>query len=104
MATNSSRSSLRNVKERLVHKLLNRFFLFFLIMLILTLGFINADQKQIISIPAVIIEVLKALVTIFVSYALATLFTKLTVNAILDYFVRMDHTEERILMGKYILH
>ncbi|WP_094226750.1 mechanosensitive ion channel family protein [Methanolobus psychrotolerans] len=103
MGENSSRKSLMNVKSKLVHKLLNKVFLFFVFMIIVALVFIHVAETQIIQVPVVFTESLSALVTIFMSYALATLFIKLTVNHILDHFKGLGHIEERILIGKMYL-
>ncbi|WP_319508523.1 mechanosensitive ion channel domain-containing protein [uncultured Methanolobus sp.] len=103
MNEKSSRSSLMNVKSRLVHKLLNKVFLFFVFMTIIALVFIIAVDRKIIEVPVIVTNTLGSLLIIFVSYALATLFTKLTVNSILNYFEGMGQIEERILMGKMYL-
>ncbi len=103
MSQKSSRSSLMNVKSRLVHKLLNKVFLFFVFMIIVALVFIIAVDRKIIEVPVIVTNTLSSLLIIFVSYALATLFTKLTVNSILNYFEDMGQIEERILMGKMYL-
>jgi small-conductance mechanosensitive channel len=69
-------------------------------MIIIALLIIAVDERQLFDFPEVVTGTLSALVIIFVSYALATLFTKLTVNTILHYFKEMGDIEERILMGK----
>jgi len=103
MDKRTSSNSLINVRSKLVHKLLNRAFLFFVFMIAIALLLIFADERGIMDVPLVIKDTLEALVTILVSYALATLFAKLTVNRILNYFEGVGHIEERILMSKMYL-
>ncbi|MEZ5334737.1 MAG: hypothetical protein R2741_05610 [Methanolobus sp.] len=100
MVKKTPRSGLVYVKSKLVHKSLNTFFLFFVLLIAIALGVIAADNRQLLDVPDIIKNTLEALVVMFVSYALATLFTKLTVNHILNYFEEMGEIEERILMGK----
>lgn len=103
MGKKTPRSGLIYVKSKLMHKSLNSFFLFFAVMILIALGIITADKRQILDIPEAVTGTLNALVIIFVSYAIATLFTKLTVNRFLNYFEEMGEIEERILMGKMYL-
>lgn len=100
MGKKTPRSGLIYVKSKIVHKSLNTFFLFFLLMIIIALLIIAIDRRQIFDVPDVVTDTLQALIVISVSYALATLFTKLTVNKFLEYFEEMGEIEERILMGK----
>jgi small-conductance mechanosensitive channel len=103
MVKKTPRSGLIYVKSKLVHKSLNTFFMFFVFLIAIALGIIAVDEHQIFDIPDVVTGTLKVLVTIFVSYAVATLFTKLTVNRFLNYFEELGEIEERILMGKMYL-
>jgi small-conductance mechanosensitive channel len=103
MVKKTPRSGLVYVKSKLVHKSLNTFFLFFVLLIAIALAIIAIDNKQIFDVPDVITDTLKALVVIFISYALATLFTKITVNRFLNYFEELGEIEERILMGKMYL-
>jgi small-conductance mechanosensitive channel len=100
MAKKTPRSGLIYVKSKLMHRSLNTFFLFFALMVIIAQGIVTADEKQIFDVPDVVAGTLSALVIIFVSYAITTLFTKLTVNRFLNYFEELGDIEERILMGK----
>jgi small-conductance mechanosensitive channel len=77
--------------------------MFFVFLTAVALAIIAVDEHQIFDIPDVVTGALKALIGIFVSYAVATLFTKLTVNRFLNYFEELGEIEERILMGKMYL-
>ncbi|SFM43802.1 mechanosensitive ion channel family protein [Methanolobus profundi] len=103
MGKKTPRSGLIYVRSKLMHKSLNSFFMFFAVMILIALGIIAADKRHLISVPEAVTGTLEALVVIFVSYAVATLFTKLTVNRFLNYFEEMGEIEERILMGKMYL-
>lgn len=103
MAKKTPRTGLIYVKSKLVHKSLNTFFMFFVFLTAIALGIIAVDEHQIFDVPDVLIGVLTALVVIFLSYAIATLFTKITVNHFLNYFEELGEIEERILMGKMYL-
>ncbi|WMW24135.1 mechanosensitive ion channel [Methanolobus sediminis] len=103
MAKKTPRTGLIYVKSKLVHKSLNTFFMFFVFLTAVALGIIAVDEHQIFDVPDVLIGVLTALVVIFLSYAIATLFTKITVNRFLNYFEELGEIEERILMGKMYL-
>ncbi len=103
MNKNSSPVSLINLRSKLVHKLLNRAFLFLMFLIFVAFSIIVADNRQIITVPDFITGTLSALVTILVSFAFATIFAKITVDRVIYYFEDIGHTEERILMSKMYL-
>lgn len=96
----SSDNFLLKLKNRLVHRLLNKTILLLSITILFLFTFITASEQRIIIVPEVITRYLKDLITILVVYTMATLFVKLTVKTILDHFIDSGHLEERILMTK----
>ncbi|WP_340819348.1 mechanosensitive ion channel domain-containing protein [Methanolobus sp. WCC4] len=103
MKKRTPRSGMIYTKLKKVHKSLNTFFIFFVLMTLIALGIVAVDRRQIFDIPEIITTTLETLIVIFVSYGLATLFTRLTVRYILNYFEEFGEIEERILMGKLYL-
>lgn len=93
-------SFLLKLKNILVHRLLNKTIVLLLITILFLFGFVLASEQRIIIVPEVMTRYLEALITILISYTVATLFVKLTVNTILDHFIDAGHREERILMTK----
>lgn len=88
------------IKGKFRHKFLNRTILLFLLLILLLALVVLANQQNIISIPQAVIDYLSLALTILMSYALASIVARLTVNRIMYLFGDAFEPEQRILLSK----
>lgn len=85
---------------KLKHTFLNRAILLFLFLIMMVASVVYANQQNMVSIPPVVIDNLFLAMTILISYALASIVARLTVNRIMDVFGETFEPEQRILLSK----
>jgi small-conductance mechanosensitive channel len=88
------------VKAGTVNKALNRLILLFLFVILPLQGAIIAIRLEYIVVPELIPAFLEAIVTIMVSYTIATVFLKLTIYLAPERFGGAGSQEEKILLSK----
>jgi small-conductance mechanosensitive channel len=82
------------------NKALNRLILLFLFVILPLQAAVIAIEREIIVVPELILVFLEAIVTVLVSYTLATVFIKLTIYLIPNRFDDAGTQEEKILLSK----
>jgi hypothetical protein len=93
-------NSLNEFKGRLKHTFLNRTILLFLLLSMVMASIVLANQQNLINIPQAIMEYVELVITILLSYALASVAARLTVNSIIDFFGDTFEPEQKILLTK----
>ncbi|MCQ6962624.1 mechanosensitive ion channel domain-containing protein [Methanolobus chelungpuianus] len=88
------------VKAGTINKALNKLILFFMFVILPLQAAIIAIRQEYIVVPELILVFLEAIVTILVSYTLATVFIKLTIYLVPDRFDGAGTQEEKILFSK----
>ncbi|WP_406659994.1 mechanosensitive ion channel domain-containing protein [Methanolobus sp. ZRKC3] len=88
------------LKTKSFGKALNRLILLFLFVIFPMVAVIIADNYGMIEVPLIVKSFLNTVVTILVSYTLATIFLKLTINLVSSSFEGTGKPEEKILLSK----
>lgn len=91
---------LNDFTGRLKHTFLNRTILLFLFLSAVMAVILFANQQDLIRIPQAIMEYVELVITIFLSYALASVVARLTVNNIINFFGDAFEPEQKILLTK----
>lgn len=89
-----------HVKDKIFNTLLDHIIIIFLFFVLPISVILLADYQGWIKIPVIILNFLKLVDTILISYTIATIFIKLTVNVIPKMFESMGKREEKILLRK----
>lgn len=88
------------VKAGTINKALNKLILLFMFVILPLQAAIIAIRQEYIVVPELILVFLEAIVTILVSYTLATVFIKLTIYLVPNRFDGAGTQEEKILFSK----
>lgn len=88
------------VKTRSIGRVLNRLILLFIFVILPMVMVIGADNRGLIEVPAIVKSFLNTFVIVLLSYTLATIFLKLTVNLVFNSFEGTGGPEEKILLSK----
>ncbi|MBP2030229.1 small-conductance mechanosensitive channel [Methanohalophilus levihalophilus] len=89
-----------HVKTKISNKLLNHIIIIFLFFILPISIVLIADSQLWVTIPDIILDFLKLVDIVLISYALATIFLKFTVNIIPNWFESVGKREEKILLSK----
>jgi small-conductance mechanosensitive channel len=95
-----SREKFKKVKSRFSHEQLNKTILFFLIVMLPIIAIDVAGRQEIFPVPETLMKILEGIIVVLISYGLATLFIRLSINFIIDKFEFIGQPEERILLSK----
>ncbi|NPE31692.1 mechanosensitive ion channel [Methanococcoides sp. SA1] len=87
-------------KSKIINQLLNHIIIIFLFFILPMSAILFVDHRGWIIIPVTIIDFLKLVYTILISYTFATIFLKFTVNIIPRMFESVGKNEEKILLSK----
>ncbi len=93
-------TALNDFTGRLKHTFLNRTILLFMFLSTVMAVILFANEQDMISIPQAIMEYVELVITIFLSYALASVAARLTVNSIINFFGDAFEPEQKILLTK----
>lgn len=89
-----------NVKSKIFNQLLNHIIIIFLFFILPISAILLAEKQGWVDVPKVIYDFLKLVNTVLISYTIATIFIKLTVNIIPKMFESVGKREEKILLSK----
>lgn len=96
----STKLKKETVKSRIFGQLLNHIIILFLFFILPISAILLADDQGLVAVPEVIYDFLKLVDTVLISYTIATIFIKLTVNIIPRTFENLGKKEEKILLSK----
>ncbi|WP_440951837.1 mechanosensitive ion channel family protein [Methanococcoides sp. FTZ1] len=88
------------MKNKISSQLLNHIIILFLFFILPISAILLAEEQGLVAVPEVIDDFLKLVDTVLISYTIATVFLKLTVNIIPKLFENVGKKEEKILLSK----
>jgi len=88
------------VKTKSIGRILNRLILLFIFVIFPMVMVIGADDRGLIEVPEIVKSFLNTFITILLSYTMATILLKLTVDLFSNSFEGTGGPEEKILLSK----